>query len=69
MISINLLANMDIEFELYIPETVKNLILMLELLHRVNERRHLIPTTDFYNEGISSKVHPIHEIRNYRQKK
>ena len=65
MISINLLSNMEIEYELFIPETVKDLIRILEILHKVNTIKPLVPLVDFYNEGISGNVHPIHEIRAY----
>lgn len=63
MISINLLQNMELEFELFIPESVKDLVQLMEIFFKINQYKNFVPLTDFVNEGISENVHPIHEIR------
>ncbi len=69
MISINLLSNNDLEYEMFIPESVKDFIHLTDLMHAIHKKKKMVSYEDFYNDGISKNVDPVHEIRNYRRKK
>jgi hypothetical protein len=65
MISINLLQQMELEFELFIPDSVQHLCVIAKLLHDINKRRKFVGISDFYNEGISNSVRPVESINSF----
>jgi len=69
MISINLLSNNELEYEMFIPESIKDFIHLTDLMYAINNKKPMVTYEDFYNDGISKNVHPVHEIRNFRRKK
>jgi len=59
---------MEFEFEVFIPESVKNLCEIGKLLHRVNQKKHFVKSAEFYNEGISNNIRPIETIDSFYKK-